>query len=62
PRQNGAAAAFVQLSLGHGPSGLGATVAAGEFLNPSRCIDELLFAGEKRMTSGANTDFNVLPR
>jgi hypothetical protein len=40
----------------HGPS---AAVALGEFFDTSGRIDEFLFAGEKRMTSGADTDSNV---
>jgi long-chain acyl-CoA synthetase len=38
----------------------GAAVSAGEFLNPACGVDELLFAGEKRMACGTDTDFNVL--
>ena len=45
-----------------GASRLGLTVAAGEFLHTARGIDEFLFAGEKRMASGANADFDVLLR
>jgi hypothetical protein len=39
--------------------GLGAAVAAREFLDAAGGIDKLLFAGEKRMASGADADFNV---
>src|SRR5437764_10888208 len=42
-----------------GTRGLGAAVAPGEFLHPPGRIDELLFAGEKRMARRANADFNV---
>ena len=42
-----------------GASRFRAAVAAREFLHPTRGVDELLFAGEKRMASGADTDFNV---
>ena len=38
------------------------TVAAGEFLYATRGIDEFLFAGEKRMASGANADLDVPTR
>lgn len=40
--------------------GFGAAVAAREFLDPTRRIDELLFTREKRMASRTNADFNVL--
>jgi hypothetical protein len=36
-----------------------AAVTAGKFLDPARGIDKLLFAGEKGMTSGTNTDLNL---
>ena len=39
---------------------LGAAVTTSKFLDASRRIHELLFAGEKRMTSGANTDLNII--
>ena len=45
--------------LGRRASGLGAAVAAREFLDATGGIDKLLFAGEKRMASGADADFNV---
>ena len=35
-------------------------VPAREFLDPTRGIDKLLFASEKRMASGADADFDVL--
>jgi hypothetical protein len=39
--------------------GFGAAVALGEFFHAAGRVHEFLFAGEKRMTSGANTDSNV---
>jgi len=48
-----------QLSFLADARGFGAAVTARELLDATRCIDEFLFAGEKRMTSGANTDSNV---
>src|SRR5437660_2732389 len=38
---------------------LGAAVALGEFFDTTGGVDEFLFAGEKRMTSGTDTDSNV---
>ena len=55
------AATAVQLSFFARTRGLGAAVALGEFLNPTSRVDKFLFAGEKRMTSGADTDSNVAP-
>ena len=40
----------------------GAAVAASEFLDAPGGIDELLFAGEKGMTSRTNTDLNIATR
>ena len=60
PRQSEAATA--QLSFFHRPRGLGAAIAPGKFLDASRSIDELLFAGEKGMTSGTNTNLNIAMR
>src|SRR5438132_3593313 len=60
PRQSGAATD--QLSFLFSPRGFGATVAAGEFFDAPGGIDELLFAREKRMTSGTNTDLNITAR
>src|SRR5882762_5687147 len=51
-----------QLSLFAGARGFGAAVAARKLLHAARGIDELLLAGEKRMTSGANTDLNITTR
>src|ERR1700719_2946516 len=39
--------------------GFGAAVTTRELLDATRCIDEFLFAGEKRMTSGADANFNI---
>ena len=60
PRQSGAATD--QLSFLFSPRGFGATVAAGEFFDAPGGIDELLFAREKRMTSGTNADLNITAR
>jgi len=38
-----------------------AAVTAREFLDSAGSIDEFLFAGEKRMASGADADFNITP-
>jgi hypothetical protein len=48
-----------QLSFLTGARSLGAAVTARELLDPTRRIDEFLFAGEKRMASGTDADFNV---
>ena len=58
PRQSEAATAF-QLSFLGRAHGFGAAVALGEFFNATGRVDEFLLAGEKRMTSGADTDSNV---
>jgi hypothetical protein len=50
-----------QLRFLAGASGLGAAVAARKFFDATRGVDELLFAREKRMASGADADFNVTP-
>jgi hypothetical protein len=50
---------FAQLSFFGGARGLGAAVAAGKLFHAASGVDEFLFASEKRMTSGANADFNV---
>ncbi|SRR6266567_4299656 len=52
-------AATAQLSFFLSPRRFGATVTAGKFLDAPGGIDELLFACEKRMTSGTNTDLNI---
>ena len=51
-----------QLTLFRSASRLRAAVTAREFFNTSGGIDEFLFAGEKRMASGANADFNITTR
>jgi len=58
PRQNEAATAR-QLTFFARARSFGAAVALGELFNASGCVHELLFAGEKRMTSSADTDSNV---
>ena len=50
-----------QLSFFNRPGRSGAAVALGEFFHASGRIYEFLFAGEKRMTSGTDTDSNVPP-
>ena len=45
-----------------GPRGFGAAITAGEFFHAPGSIDELLFAGEKWMASGTNTDLNIATR
>src|SRR6266700_7335660 len=55
-------AATAQLSFFLSPRRFGATVTAGKFLDAPGGIDELLFACEKRMTSGTNTDLNITAR
>src|SRR5947207_14184486 len=52
----------IQLSLLGSARGLGAAVTACELLHAPGRIDELLFASEKRMTSGADTDSNITAR
>jgi hypothetical protein len=51
-----------QLSFFGGARGLGAAVAPGKFFHATRSVDEFLFASEKWMTSGTNTDFNIATR
>ena len=51
--------ATVQLTFFARARGFGAAVALGEFFDATGGVDEFLFAGEKRMTSGADTDSNV---
>ena len=59
--ENGGArrAAKDQLRLPARARGFGAAVTPGKFLDAPGRIHELLFAGEKGMTSGANTDLNI---
>ena len=52
----------VQLTFFARARSFGAAVALGEFFDATGRVDEFLFAGEKRMTSGADTDSNVGPR
>jgi hypothetical protein len=47
------------LSFLAGARRLGAAVTAGKLLDATCRIDEFLFAGEKRMASGADADSNV---
>jgi hypothetical protein len=51
---------YSQLRFLRSAGRLGAAIATREFLNPAGGIDEFLFAGEKRMASGTDADFNVL--
>jgi hypothetical protein len=51
----------VQLAFFARARSLGAAVALGEFFNTTGRVDEFLFAREKRMASGADTDSNVAP-
>src|SRR5436309_925946 len=53
---------YNELSFLLSPRGFGAAVAASEFLDAPGGIDELLFASEKGMTSGTNTDLNIATR
>ena len=55
-------AAVVQLTLFGRAHGFGAAVALGEFFHAAGRVHEFLLAGEKRMTSGADTDSNVMTR
>jgi hypothetical protein len=50
-----------QLSFFASAHGFRAAVALGEFLNATGGIYKFLLAGEKRMTSGTDTDSNVAP-
>jgi hypothetical protein len=52
----------MQLRLLGRARGLGAAVTAREFLDAAGGVDKLLFAGEKRMASGTDADFNVTLR
>jgi len=55
-------AVTVQLTFFARAHGFGAAIALGEFFDATGRVHELLFAGEKRMTSSANTDSNVTTR
>jgi hypothetical protein len=58
----GTSASATQLSFLLSPRGFGAAVTACEFFHAPGGIDELLFAGEKWMASGTNTDLNIATR
>ena len=53
---------YNELSFLFGAGSFRAAVSAGKFLDPARGIDKLLFAREKRMTSGTNADLNIATR
>src|SRR5260370_10159477 len=55
-------AVTVQLTFFARAHGFGAAIALGEFFDATGRVHEFLFAGEKRMTSSANTDSNVTTR
>src|SRR5438270_7818646 len=55
-------AVAVQLTFFARARGFGAAIALGEFFHAAGRVHEFLFAGEKRMTSGADTDSNVTTR
>jgi hypothetical protein len=55
-------ASATQLSFLVSSRGFGAAIPAGEFFHASGGIDKLLFAGEKWMASGTNTDLNIATR
>src|SRR3989440_3567117 len=61
PRQSEAATAF-QLTFFGRAHGFSAAIALGEFFHATGRVHEFLFAGEKRMTSGADTNSNVAAR
>ena len=50
-----------QLTLFTRARGFGAAVALGEFFDAAGRVHKFLFAGEKRMAGGADTDSNVAP-
>ena len=54
--------AAVQLTFFGRAHSFRAAVALGEFFDATGRVHKFLFAGEKRMTSGANTDSNVATR
>jgi len=60
PRQSEVTTA--QLTFFARARGFGAAIALGEFFDATGRVHEFLFAGEKRMTSGADTDSNVTTR
>jgi hypothetical protein len=53
---------YKNLSFLLSPRGFGATVTAGKLFNAPGGIHKLLFAGEKWMASGTNTDLNIATR
>jgi hypothetical protein len=53
---------YKNLSFLLSPRGFGATVAAGKFFNAPGGIHKLLFACEKWMASGTDTDLNIATR
>jgi len=53
---------YKNLSFLFAARGFGAPVTPGKFFDAPGRIHELLFAGEKGMTSGANTDLNIATR
>ena len=53
---------YKNLSFLLSPRGFGATVTAGKLLNAPGGIHKLLFACEKWMASGTNTDLNIATR
>src|SRR5260370_36160899 len=61
PRQSEAATA-VQLTFFGRAHSFGAAIALGAFFHAPGRVHEFLFTGEKRMTSGANTDCTLTTR
>jgi len=61
-RRRLASASNNELSFLLGAGSFHTAVTAGKFLDAPRGIDKLLFAGEKGMTSGTNTDLNIATR
>ena len=61
-KQRSQIAVPVQLTFFALAHGFGAAIALGEFFDATGRVHEFLFAGEKRMTSSANTDSNVTTR
>ena len=53
---------YSQLTFFARARGFGAAVTLDELFDATGRVDEFLFAGEKRMTSGADTDSNVTTR
>ena len=53
---------YKNLSFLLSPRGFGATVTAGKLFNATGGIHKLLFACEKWMASGTNTDLNIATR